>query len=94
MSLEIAQLAADNREKVCGIDLAGDEFQFPGRLHVDAFELAESGLTKEAKEEKRLQKLAKDQGISVEDARQEDALHKLQDVYFVRAEKLFRRKKV
>ncbi|PYS09275.1 MAG: hypothetical protein DMG15_24355 [Acidobacteria bacterium] len=41
VSLEIAQLAADNREKVCGIDLAGDEFQFPGRLHVDAFELAE-----------------------------------------------------
>jgi|SRR6266850_82405 len=41
VSLEIAQLAADNQDKVCAIDLAGDEAGFAGSRHVAAFDLAE-----------------------------------------------------
>jgi len=41
VSFEIAKLAADNQDQVCGLDLAGDEFRFPGNPHVDAFRLAE-----------------------------------------------------
>jgi adenosine deaminase len=39
-SLEIAKLAADNRDKICALDLAGDEARFPGAMHADAFRLA------------------------------------------------------
>ena len=41
VSFEITKLAADNQDKVCGIDLAGDEFGFSGNPHVNAFILAE-----------------------------------------------------
>jgi adenosine deaminase len=41
ISFEIAQLAADNRDKVCAIDLAGDESGFAGTPHAAAFVLAE-----------------------------------------------------
>ena len=41
VSFEIAKLAADNQDKACGIDLAGDEFGFLGNPHVNAFILAE-----------------------------------------------------
>jgi adenosine deaminase len=45
ISLEIAQLAADNRERVCAIDLAADEAGFAGSQRAPAFRLAErSGL--------------------------------------------------
>jgi len=44
-SLDIARLAADNRDKVCALDLAGDEARFPGGPHSEAFALArEAGL--------------------------------------------------
>ena len=33
VSFEITKLAADNQDKVCGIDLAGDEFGFSGNPH-------------------------------------------------------------
>jgi len=48
-SLEIARLAADNRDKVCALDLAGDEARFPGAPHAPAFALArEAGLRRTA----------------------------------------------
>jgi adenosine deaminase len=40
LSEEIAQLAADNRDKVCALDLAGDEARYPGAPHAGAFEIA------------------------------------------------------
>ena len=39
-SLAIARLAAANPDKVCALDLAGDEARFPGMPHRAAFELA------------------------------------------------------
>jgi adenosine deaminase len=39
-SLAIAKLALANRDKVCALDLAGDEARFSGRAHVEAFALA------------------------------------------------------
>lgn len=42
ISLEVAQLAADNRDKVCALDLAGDEAGFAGTPHAAAFALAQS----------------------------------------------------
>src|ERR1700722_16240956 len=39
-SLEIATLAVNNRDKVCALDLAGDEARFIGAPHADAFALA------------------------------------------------------
>ncbi len=39
-SVEIAKLALANREKVCALDLAGDEARFPGAAHAEAFALA------------------------------------------------------
>src|SRR6201996_9206568 len=39
-SLEIAKLAANNRDKVCALDLAGDEARFIGAPHAEAFALA------------------------------------------------------
>jgi adenosine deaminase len=38
--VDIANLAADNRDKICALDLAGDEARFPGATHADAFTLA------------------------------------------------------
>jgi adenosine deaminase len=44
-SLEIARLATANRDKICALDLAGDEARFPGTPHAKAFQLArEAGL--------------------------------------------------
>jgi adenosine deaminase len=40
LSLEIAKLAIANRDKVCALDLAGDEARFPGAPHAEAFRLA------------------------------------------------------
>jgi adenosine deaminase len=40
LSLEIAKLAITNRDKVCALDLAGDEARFPGAPHAQAFRLA------------------------------------------------------
>src|SRR4051794_25157709 len=42
ISEQIAQLAADNRDKVCAVDLAGDETRYPGAPHARAFEIARS----------------------------------------------------
>src|SRR5580692_2520644 len=39
-SLEIAKLAVNNRDKVCALDLAGDEARYTGAPHVEAFALA------------------------------------------------------
>ncbi len=39
-SVEIAKLAANNRDKVCALDLAGDEARYIGAPHVEAFALA------------------------------------------------------
>ena len=39
-SVEIAKLALANRDKVCGLDLAGDESRFTGAAHAEAFALA------------------------------------------------------
>jgi adenosine deaminase len=39
-SLEIAKLAVDNRDKVCALDLAGDEARYIGAPHAEAFALA------------------------------------------------------
>jgi adenosine deaminase len=39
-SLEIAKLAVNNRDKVCALDLAGDEARFIGATHAEAFALA------------------------------------------------------
>jgi adenosine deaminase len=39
-SVEIAKLALANRDKVCALDLAGDEARFSGAPHADAFALA------------------------------------------------------
>jgi len=45
LSQEVARLAADNRDKVCALDLAGDEARYGGVSHRPAFELArEAGL--------------------------------------------------
>ncbi|HKW27607.1 MAG TPA: adenosine deaminase [Terriglobales bacterium] len=41
MSLQVARLAANNLEKVCALDLSGDELRFGGAAHRPAFELAE-----------------------------------------------------
>ncbi len=41
VSLEVAELAADNRDKVCALDLAGDELRYLGAPHAPAFRLAE-----------------------------------------------------
>lgn len=40
LSLEIAKLAIANRDKVCALDLAGDEARFAGAPHAEAFRLA------------------------------------------------------
>jgi adenosine deaminase len=39
-SLEIAKLAVNNRDKVCALDLAGDEARYVGAPHSAAFDLA------------------------------------------------------
>src|SRR3984957_1356862 len=39
-SLEMAKLAVNNRDKVCALDLAGDEARYIGAPHVEAFALA------------------------------------------------------
>lgn len=39
-SLEIAELAVNNRDKVCALDLAGDEARYIGATHAEAFALA------------------------------------------------------
>lgn len=39
-SLEIAKLAVTNRDKVCALDLAGDEARYIGAPHAEAFALA------------------------------------------------------
>ena len=39
-SLEIAKLALNNRDKVCALDLAGDEARHGGAPHAEAFALA------------------------------------------------------
>jgi adenosine deaminase len=39
-SLEIATLAVNNRDKVCALDLAGDEARYIGAPHAEAFALA------------------------------------------------------
>src|SRR5579862_3463895 len=39
-SLEIAKLAANNRDKVSALDLAGDEARYIGAPHAAAFDLA------------------------------------------------------
>jgi adenosine deaminase len=41
-SLEIAKLALNNRDKVCALDLAGDEARYIGAPHAEAFALAKS----------------------------------------------------
>jgi adenosine deaminase len=38
--VEIAKLALANRDKVCALDLAGDEARFSGAAHAEAFALA------------------------------------------------------
>jgi adenosine deaminase len=40
LSLEIAKLAAANPDKVCALDLAGNEARYPGSPHRAAFQLA------------------------------------------------------
>ena len=45
LSLEIAKLAVANPDKICALDLAGDEARYPGSPHRAAFQLArEAGL--------------------------------------------------
>jgi adenosine deaminase len=45
VSLSVARLAAVNADKVCGLDLAGDEARYSGLPHRAAFELArEAGI--------------------------------------------------
>ncbi|MGC2323537.1 MAG: adenosine deaminase [Terriglobales bacterium] len=45
LSVEVAKLAVANPDKVCALDLAGDEARYPGRPHAAAFRLArEAGL--------------------------------------------------
>jgi adenosine deaminase len=45
LSQKVARLAADNRDKVCALDLAGDEARYGGVPHRPAFDLAqEAGL--------------------------------------------------
>ncbi len=45
LSKDLARLAADNPDKVCALDLAGDEARYGGAPHKAAFELArEAGL--------------------------------------------------
>src|SRR5579863_2864406 len=39
-SLELAKLAVNNRDKVCALDLAGDEARYIGAPHAAAFDLA------------------------------------------------------
>src|ERR1700744_5138895 len=39
-SMEIAKLAVNSQDKVCALDLAGDEARFIGAPHADAFALA------------------------------------------------------
>lgn len=39
-SLEIAKLAVNNRDKVCALDLAGDEARYIGAPHAEAFAFA------------------------------------------------------
>jgi len=47
LSLAIAQLAIANMDKVCALDLAGDEARFPGAPHAPAFQLAlQAGLAR------------------------------------------------
>jgi adenosine deaminase len=41
VSLQVMRLAANNMDKVCGLDLAGDELRFGAANHRAAFELAE-----------------------------------------------------
>ena len=41
VSLQVARLAATNRDKVCALDLAGDELRFGAANHRSAFALAE-----------------------------------------------------
>jgi adenosine deaminase len=40
LSEQIAQLAVDNPDKVCALDLAGDEARYSGAPHARAFEIA------------------------------------------------------
>jgi adenosine deaminase len=42
VSFTVAKLAVANMDKVCALDLAGDEARFPGAPHAQAFELARS----------------------------------------------------
>jgi adenosine deaminase len=49
LSMEVAKLAVANPDKVCALDLAGDEARYPGRPHAAAFRLArEAGLRRTA----------------------------------------------
>ena len=41
VSLQVARLAAENMDKVCALDLAGDELRFGAASHREAFVLAE-----------------------------------------------------
>ncbi|MGZ4826141.1 MAG: adenosine deaminase [Terriglobales bacterium] len=48
-SLELAQLSVDNMDKICALDLAGDEQRFDARAHQKAFTLArDAGLHRTA----------------------------------------------
>src|SRR5919109_2129616 len=40
LSVAVANLAINNRDKVCALDLAGDEARFGGAVHAAAFQLA------------------------------------------------------
>src|SRR6185369_13329462 len=40
LSEEIARLVVENKDKVCALDLAGDEARYPGAPHARAFEIA------------------------------------------------------
>jgi adenosine deaminase len=40
LSVEVAKLAIANMDKVCALDIAGDEARFPGAPHAAAFRLA------------------------------------------------------
>jgi adenosine deaminase len=40
MSLDVVKLALANPDKVCAVDLAGDEARYPGSVHGPAFKLA------------------------------------------------------
>jgi adenosine deaminase len=45
LSRKVAELAVANRDKVCALDIAGDEARFPGAPHAEAFRIArEAGL--------------------------------------------------